>query len=51
MLSSLFNYLFYSSIILPNGNTVCKGSDICPIEWESPMHGHIEIQMEDNSSE
>lgn len=50
MLATLFNYLFYSSLILPSNETICKGNSICPIVWETPMHGHIEIQMDDNNT-
>lgn len=51
IVSNLINYLFYSSrILLPNNYTVCKGTEVCPIEWDIPIHAHIEVQMESNST-
>lgn len=49
-ISSLFNYLFYSMLLLPNSSTVCKGSDKCPIIWDNPIDGHIEMQLASNNS-
>jgi hypothetical protein len=38
-------YLFYSSLLLPNNSTVCKVTEMCPIAWEQPMNAHIEVQV------
>lgn len=47
---NLLNYLFYSSLLLPNSSTVCKGSDTCPIVWNNPINGHIEMQLKHNNT-
>lgn len=50
-LATIVNYLFYSSfVLLPVNQTVCKSVEPCPIEWDAPMHGHIELQMEKNET-
>lgn len=49
-ISSLFNYLFYGMLLLPNSSTVCKGSENCPIVWDNPIDGHIEMQVASNNS-
>lgn len=49
-ISGLFNYLFYGMLLLPNSSTICKGSDKCPIVWDNPIDGHIEIQIATNNS-
>ena len=50
IIHSIINYLFYSSLVLPSNETVCKGNTLCPIEWDSPLHGHIELQLAENNS-
>lgn len=47
---SLLNYLFYSSLLLPNSSTICKGSQMCSIEWNDQINGHIEMQVKDNNT-
>jgi hypothetical protein len=45
--NTLLNYLFYSSLVLPNSSTVCKTMSVCPIVWDSNLdaHAHIEVQV------
>ena len=43
-------YLLYAMVIFPNSSTVCRGSDRCPIEWDSQIDAHIEMQISNNNT-
>jgi len=44
------HYLFFGAFLQPNANSICRSGELCPINWNTPTNGHLQLEMKLNDT-